>query len=281
MTEGTSGWTRRSHDEVHRSTGSMRLGFIGTGEITLAIVTGLRSSDAPPDSIRLSPRNLAIATDLASRFPDVSIAPSNQDVLDSCEIIVIAVRPDVVRGVLSTLHFRAHHRVISVVSSLSLNSVSQLVAPAVHVTRAVPLPSTAKRIGPTAIYPPDPIVDKIFAATGTVFAVESEDEFDAICAATATIAASYAFIEAIASWLSRNKVPEPKAREYVSRMFLGLIRTAVEAPGETFQALSNHHTTAGGINEQFLKFMVEDGLFERVSHGLDAILHRIKAASRE
>ena len=259
----------------------MRLGFIGTGEITSAIVTGLSSSDAPPDSIRLSPRNLAIATDLANRFPGVSIAPSNQDVLDVCETVVIAVRPAVAQDVLSALRFRADHRVISVVSSLSLKRVSQLVAPATHVTRAVPLPSTATRIGPTAIYPSDPIVDRIFAAIGTVFEVDSEDEFEAICAATATIAASYAFIDGIASWLSRNNVPEPKAREYVSRMFLGLVRTAVDAPEETFQSLSTHHATAGGTNEQFLKHMVEDGLLDSVSRGLDAVLSRIKAASRE
>ena len=258
----------------------MRLGFIGTGEITSAMVTGLSSSDAPLESIRVSPRNLAMATALANRFPDVSIAPSNQDVLDSCDAVVVAVKPNVARGVLSALRFRADHHVISVVSSLSVKSVSQLVGPAIGVTRAVPLPSTAKRIGPTAIYPSDPIADKIFAAIGTVFDVESEDEFEAICAATATIAASCALMDGISSWLSRNSIPEPKAREYISRMFLGLVRTVVDAPEETFQSLSDHHATAGGTNEQFLKHMVEEGLLENVSRGLDAVLHRIKTASR-
>jgi pyrroline-5-carboxylate reductase len=71
----------------------MKLGFIGTGEITSAMVTGLSSSDAELHSIRLSPRNLAIATELANRFPNVSIASSNQDVLEHCDTVVIAVRP--------------------------------------------------------------------------------------------------------------------------------------------------------------------------------------------
>jgi pyrroline-5-carboxylate reductase len=99
----------------------MTPGFIGTGEIALAMVTGL-SSSAAQYSIRLSPHNLVIATDRANRFPDVSIAPSNQDVLDSCETVVIAGRPPVVRSILSEIRFRPDHHVISVVSVLSLQS---------------------------------------------------------------------------------------------------------------------------------------------------------------
>src|ERR1700761_5085555 len=114
----------------------MTLGFVGTGEITSAMVTGLSSSTAP-HSVRLSPRNLAIAADLAHRFPNVSIAASNQDVLDTCETVVIAVKPAVARDVLSELHFRPDHHVISVVSGLSSQNVSQLVVPATVVTRAV------------------------------------------------------------------------------------------------------------------------------------------------
>ena len=154
-------------------------------------------------------------------------------------------------------------------------------SPASRIARAVPLPSIAQPTGPTAIYPPDPIAGRIFAATGTVFEAESEDEFEAICASTATIAASYAFLDGIASWLSRNGVPESKAREYISRVFWGLTRNAVEAPEETFQSPSNHHATAGGTNEQFLKHMVENGFLESTSRGLDAVLHRIKAVARE
>ena len=259
----------------------MKLGFVGTGEITFAMVTGLSSRDGELHSIRLSPRNLAIAKDLANRFPGVSIASSNQDVLDHCDTVVIAVRPHIARSALSELRFRSDHRVISVVSALSLRSASELVSPATRITRAVPLPSTAQRIGPTAIYPPDRVVDDLFAALGTVFAVETEGEFDAMCAATATIASYYAFIDGVASWLARNGVPEEKARDYVARMFWGLTATAVDAPERSFQSLASDHATAGGINEQFLRHMVEYDLLKSVSEGLDAVMQRIKAASRK
>jgi pyrroline-5-carboxylate reductase len=257
----------------------MKLGFIGTGEITSAMVIGLSSGDAERHSIRLSPRNREIATELAHRFRGVSVASSNQDVLDFCDTVVIAVRPPIARSTLSELLFRSDHCVISVVSALSLRSVSDLVAPATRIARAVPLPSTAKRIGPTAIYPPDQLVQDLFTETGTVFSVETESEFEAMCSATATIASFYAFIDEIASWLSRNNVPERIARDYVARIFWGLLSTTVDAPERTFQSMANAHATAGGINEQFLKHLTERGLLESISGGLDAVMERINAAS--
>ena len=38
-----------------------------------------------------------------------------------------------------------------------------------------------------------------------------------------------------------------------------------------------NHATAGGINQQFLKHLVERGLLTSVSEALDAVLHRINA----
>lgn len=255
----------------------MQLGFVGTGEITSSIVTGLSSLGVTAHFIRLSPRNPAIAGELANRFKGISIALCNQDVLDRSDTIGIAVRPQVARGVLSELRFRPHHHVVSLVSALSLRSLSELVAPAVRITSAVPLPSAAKRLSPTAIYPPDPAACDLFAALGTVFPLESEKEFEAMCAATATIASYFAFTERIASWLVQQGVPESKARDYIARLFLGLTAIAVDAPERSFQSLAANHATAGGINEKFLQYLIERGLLTSVSEGLNAILDRISS----
>ena len=258
----------------------MQLGFIGTGEITSSIVTGLRSFGATPHSIRLSPRNAAIAKELSHRFGDISVASSNQEVLDHSDTIVIAVRPAAVRGVLSELRFGPRHQIISLVSGLSLLSLSRLVPPATRISRAVPLPSTARRLSPTAICPADPAALDLFAELGTVFPVETEPEFDAICATTATIASYFAFVETIASWLTQHGIPESKARDYIGRLFYGLTTAAAESPERTFQSFAANHATPGGINEQFLKDLVERGLLTSVSEALNAVLHRINTQSQ-
>ena len=240
---------------------------------------GLHSFGATPHTIQLSPRNPAIANKPAGRFGGIGIASCNQEVLDNSDIIVIAVRPPDARSALSELRFRADHQVISLVSGLLRRSLSELVAPATRITRAVPLPSSAKGLSPTAIVPPDRVAYDLFAILGTVFEVESEKEFDAMCATTATIASYLAFIERIASWLTQQGVRESQAREYIARLFLGVTTTPVDTAQCSFQSLAANHTTAGGINEQFLKHLVEHGLLTSISEALDAILHRISTES--
>jgi pyrroline-5-carboxylate reductase len=258
----------------------MRLGFIGTGEITSSIVTGLSSSGVTDHSIWLSPRNSVIADGLARDFPGISVASSNQGVLDHCDTIVIAVRPSVVQGVVSELRFRPSHQVISLVSSLSLQRLSELVALAERIARAVPLPSAAHRMSPTGIYPAESFAVEVFAAVGEVFPAENESQFDAICATTATIAFDFALKETLASWLEQHGVPARQAKDYVARLFLGVATGVVETSGRSLESLAASHATAGGINEQFLKHLVNDGLLSRVSEGLDAILQRIAGKSR-
>lgn len=73
---------------------------------------------------------------------------------------------------------------------------------------------------------------------------------------------------------------ESKAREYIARLFLGVTSTAVDTAERGFQSLAANHATPGGINEQFLKHMVERGLLTSISEALDAILRRISAELR-
>ena len=166
----------------------MQLGFVETCEITSAIVTGLCSFGTTSHSIRLSPCNAAVARELSNRFKRISVASSNQEVLEHSDTIVVAVRPAAARGVLSELRFGPDHHIISLVSGLSLRSLSRLAPPATRIARAVPLPSTARRLSPMAICPADPVARDLFAELGTLFPLETEKEFDAICATTATIA---------------------------------------------------------------------------------------------
>jgi pyrroline-5-carboxylate reductase len=259
----------------------MKLGFIGTGTMTSAMVAGLSSGGAEFVSVVLSPRNSAVSADLARRLPRTVVAVSNQDVLDRCETVVLAVRPQIAKGVLSELKFRVDHHVISIMAAFDRQKLCELVAPATRVTRAVPLPSAAKRRSPTAIYPRDRAALDLFLVLGPAFEVDTEEEFDALCAATATIASYFAFADSVASWLARRGVPQPRAGHYVAQMFAELMKADSEGSNPSFQALAAEHATAGGINDQALRYLAARGLFESISEALDAVMHRIRTASQQ
>ena len=67
----------------------MRIGFLGTGAITEAVVTGLATAPEPPDIV-VSPRTIARSRALAQCFGNVAVAADNQAVLDRADIVVLA-----------------------------------------------------------------------------------------------------------------------------------------------------------------------------------------------
>jgi pyrroline-5-carboxylate reductase len=254
---------------------SAKLGFLGTGAITSAMVTGLKESGNDPCAILLSPRNATVSAVLANRFDGVSVAASNQELIEQCETIVIAVRPQIAQEVLAALRFPAHANLISLVSGLPVRRLAELTAPATRISRAVPLPSAARCMSPTPIYPRDPEVVELFARLGIAIAVEEEERFDALCVITATMAAYFAFADASAGWLERHGVDPQQARDYVAQIYMGLAQTTVEASGRSFAELAADHATRGGTNEQVLGYLKQQGVFDRFDEALDTILQRV------
>jgi pyrroline-5-carboxylate reductase len=258
----------------------LRLGFVGTGAITSAIVTGLNAAGLDGDTIVVSPRNADMAAGLAARFPSVTVAASNQAVLDGSDVLMLAVRPQVATEVLSALTFRADHHVISLMAITPLEQVRAMVAPARTVTRAVPLPLVADRCGPTPIFPPDQVAASVFNRIGTAIEATSADQFMAFSSATATMAPYFTFAEEIAAWLTRHGVPAGDARRYVGTVFQGLGDIAATTHDHSLAALAGEFATRGGINEQVVAHMNARGAFDALSEGLDAVLQRMKAAAR-
>ena len=253
----------------------MKLGFIGTGALASAIVTGLKSVADNDVPVHLSPRNEAIAADLASRFPDVRVAADNQAVLDACDTIMLAVRPQIAHDVLSGLRFRPDHRIISLIATLSREKIAALVSPAERVTKALPMPMVAQRQGPTIIYPPDPDVVAFFGRLGKAIAVADVGEFDALSVATATFATYFKYLDTLHGWLQGHGVADPTARDYVAALFKALAHAPEAAPDADFMHLAQEYATRGGINEQVLRELTDRKLFETFAESLDGVHRRI------
>src|ERR1044072_4562069 len=119
----------------------MRLGFIGTGAITQAVVTGLLRFDFPLERISLSPRNAQTAAALAALDKRVQGCASNQDVLEASDVVCLAVVPQIAADVLSELHFDARHHVVSFIAGISIDEVRRLAPAPGQGGRAVTLPA--------------------------------------------------------------------------------------------------------------------------------------------
>ncbi|MEX3955457.1 pyrroline-5-carboxylate reductase [Trinickia sp. EG282A] len=253
----------------------MRLGFIGTGVITKAIVTGLIRSGLAFDRIALSPRNAETAAELATLDPRVEVCTSNQGVLDSSDIVCVAVVPQIVAEVLRELHFEVRHQVITFVPGTSIAKLSRLVRPAIKLVRAIPLPAVADGKGCTAIYPPDGVAKSVFSALGEAVEVESEHQFDALHAVTSTMASFYAVLEQQASWLTQQGLPYGAARTFVSGYCVGLAHETTRT-GQTFSEMIEYLMTPGGLNEQLHAELSSLGAYGHYGDALDRVFARVQ-----
>lgn len=253
----------------------MRLGFVGTGVITQAIVTGLVRVGAPFDSIMLSDRNAQTAADLAALDPRIRVCDSNQAVVDESDVVCLAIRPQIAHDVLAELKFSASHRVISFVAGMNMNELKKRIDNTQNIVRAIPLPAVADALGSTTLYPQDEVAHKLFSLLGVAVEVENEHLFDCLSAATATMASFYAVLESQAQWLVEQGLAYDKARAFLAAYSLGLAHGA-KTSDASFDDLVNQSMTAGGINEQLHHELLAKANYEQYQHALAGVLDRIE-----
>lgn len=253
----------------------MNIGFIGVGAITEAVVRGLcgRGNSAP--RIVLSPRNTERAATLAAAFSNVDVATSNQAVIDSVDLVCLAVRPQIALDVLRDLRFSAAQTVVSFLPTFTLSDVTTLVTPASNVCRVLPLPSAARGQGPIAIFPAGHEAAKLFASAGALVELDQEEEFKALLASTSLMASFFAANGSVARWLTAKGVGPQRARRYVAQLAAALASGALDE-SQSFDDLVTDHTTPEGLNAQSLRELNTAGVCKSLNRTLDLIDRRIR-----
>jgi pyrroline-5-carboxylate reductase len=251
-------------------------GFVGAGAITAAIVAGFSADVADPPTVFLSPRGRSVGHELASRFPNVQVCDSNQDVLKSAMSIVVAVRPQMARAVLEELSFGPQHVVMSVMAGVRLEQLHDWAAPTDHIVRAIPLPSAARGRSLTAMYPDNDVARELFGRVGGILVPSDETTLDALSTATATFAAHLDYLTTIAEWLADHGLDHAAATAYTAHIF-GELGQSLLQQTDSLTTLTDKHMTPGGINQQFMTDLRRDGVPDMVRHALDRILARLQA----
>lgn len=251
------------------------IGFIGTGAITEAMVRGLLAPMPVVETVIVSPRNAAIAARLAADFPGVRIAGDNPEIVEACQTLVLAVRPQIAEEVIRPLQFRDGQRVISVIAATDRDRLLSWIGADVRLTQAIPLPFVARRAGVTAIYPPDALTAALFTAMGTTVECETRQEYDLLAAASAVMASYFGIMHRTNEWLADHGLAEQKGRAYVAPLFAELSRSAVAAVDTPFIDLSREYATKGGLNEQVFNDFETHGGTAALRTALDRVLARI------
>ena len=254
----------------------MDVGFIGAGAITEAVVTGLCETHAAGHSILLSPRSRDRSRRLSERYAAVEVATGNQQVLDQCDLVFLAVRPQDASEVLKTLSFRENQRVVSFIATISSADIACQVRPAEFIGRVAPVPPIARRKGPVAMCPPNPQLADFFGPLGTVIQVAEEAQLDAFFSVSALMAPYFELLESVSAWVRAQGVDAVDADTYTGALFRGIAEKSTLPKGEGFAELVNEHATRAGINEQMRRELLAAGFYDQVKAGLDLIQARMQ-----
>jgi pyrroline-5-carboxylate reductase len=256
----------------------MRLGFVGTGVITEAVIRGLCRAEHAISSILVSPRNELTAARLAESFPNLRIGASNQDVVDGSDLVFLAVRPQVAEEVVRSLRFRPGQSAVSFIPTIAPATLAEWINQPIEMTHAIPLPFLADGLGATVIYPPRERIADLFRQSGSVIEVASLEHLNLFFAASAVMGTHFGIMETIARWLEAKGIPYADARIYLEQLHAGLSRVAAAKSELSFSDLRTEFSTRGGLNEQMYQLFEEQGGGRALLDGLEAVLQRVCAS---
>jgi pyrroline-5-carboxylate reductase len=257
----------------------MRIGFIGTGAITTALVTGMCTTTKVVDSIWISPRSKEKSKLLQKQFSQVIIGQTNQDVVDNSDIIVLAFLPKDRAHILAPLHFRADQVIVNLLSGTQNSLVAEQVNTTCAIVRAVPLPCAQEHIGPIVVFPDNEKANKIFNMLGTVISVDKEEQLEYLSVITALMAPYFEMLGCITDWAAQTGVNQKQAADYTASMFEALSVLAQKSPTGDLHQLADESMTPGGLNEMAREIINKSGGYDYLKPALQAVANRVVGES--
>ena len=253
----------------------MRLGFIGTGKIASSVITGVCNSKISFNKILISPRNRSIAQKLKRKFKKVSIAKNNQEIVNSCNWVFLAVTPKVGKKIIPSLKFRSNQKVISFIATINLAQLKKAIGKKVKIIRAIPLPPISLKKGPVPICPPDKQIKSFFNKLGTTIEIKNEKSSKNFWATSGMMAPFYELLKVLSDWLVKRGIKRNEAQKYITSLFVALSEDSVMNSKKDLKYLVNDSQTSKGLNEQAVKQLRKAGFYRSLEKSLNSILKRL------
>ena len=253
----------------------MNLGFIGTGKITSSVVTGICRSKISFKKIILSPRNKNIAKKLKKKFRKVSIAKNNQEVVNSCNWVFLAVTPTVGQKIIKNLKFKSSQTIVSFISTMTLPQLKKAIKVKATIARAIPLPPISLKKGPVPLFPPNKKIKIFFDKLGTTVEINNEKLSKNFWSTSGMMAPFYELLSTMSNWLVKRGVKRDKAQKYITSLFAALSKDAVVNSNKDLKYLVKESQTPRGLNEQGVKELRKSGFYRSTEKTLNSILKRL------
>ena len=254
----------------------MKLGFIGTGKITSAVITGICSSSISYNKIIISERNKSTSSILKKKFKKITVSKDNQEIINSCDWIFLSVTPTVGEKIIKNLKFRSNQTVISFISTITLAQLKKAIKVKAKIIRAIPLPPISLKKGPVPICPPNKKVKDFFNKIGTTIEIKNEKSSINFWSTSGMMAPFYELLRVMTDWLVKRGIKRDNAQKYITSLFLALSEDAVINSKKDLKYLVKDSQTPKGLNEQGVKELSKAGFYKKLENTLNSIHKRLE-----
>ncbi|MEK9711157.1 MAG: pyrroline-5-carboxylate reductase [Thalassolituus sp.] len=267
-----------------------QIAFIGGGNMATSIIGGLiREGAVNPDLIHVSDPSSEQRERLTADF-GIQTHAENINAITSATVVILAVKPQVMKAVLEPLKATLAARqplLISIAAGISLSSLQEW-SGCNFAVRAMPNTPALTGTGATGLYASENVsldqrnlADTLLGATGLAVWVQTEAEIDAVTALSGSGPAYYFLLmEAMIEAGIKLGLSEETARRLTLQTALGAGKMASQsdvAPDE----LRRRVTSPGGTTEQAIATFEGAHLRDIVKAAMDAAAKRAAELSDE
>jgi len=265
------------------------LGFLGAGKMATALAQGwLAAGLTGPDRI-LASDPLAQAREAFERTVGSRAVADNRQVIQASEIVVLAVKPQMVAPVLAHIQpvLTPRQLVVSIVAGVSLAQLTLGLGTSVRIVRVMPnTPSlvgasaAAFSAGASATAEDEQLVERMFRAVGVAHRVP-EKQLDAVTGLSGSGPAYIAVvIEALSDGGVRMGLPRDVATALAAQTVLGTAKMVLDASLHP-AVLKDMVASPGGTTIAGLHALERGGLRAALMDAVEAATRRSEELGRD
>lgn len=268
---------------------SEKIAFIGAGNMATAIIAGLLDGGYDPSHITASDLNADQLARLANDF-GINTTEDNSQAVAQAEVVVLAVKPQVLAPVCRALAPALRHRplIISIAAGIGCDSLSQWLGSEQAIVRCMPNTPSLVRVGASGLFANNRVVasqkvvaESVLSAVGLALWLADESQLHAVTAVSGSGPAYFFYVmEAMIKAGVEQGLPESVARQLTIETALG---AATLAKAETVapEVLRQRVTSPNGTTEQAVLSFDRDNLTEVVARAMQHCADRSQEMADE
>lgn len=232
----------------------LTVGFLGAGKMATALAQGFVRAGLVTAKQIIASDTFAAAAAAFAKDVGAKTTAFNPDVVKSADVLVLAVKPDQVAGVLAEIreHLTDKHLIISIAAGVTIARLESALPDGARVIRVMPntpalvgQSATGFALGKSASAADGELAKKLFSSVGVAFQVK-EALLDAVTGLSGSGPAYvYQFIEALSDGGVASGLPRDIATKLAAQTVLGAAKMVLET-GQHPGALKDMVTSPGG-----------------------------------